>query len=77
MDEWGAQHGEHEPGQTGAAAEIDQRASIGRPEPPELAAVQNVPTPGIGQGRGADQVDLGLPAREQIDIGLQPVECFT
>ena len=34
----------------------------GRPEPPELAAVQDVPAPGIRQRAGADQVDFSLPA---------------
>ena len=63
--------------QPGAAAEIGQYLRTRRPEAPELAAVEDVAAPGIGQRGGADQVDPRLPARQQVEIGLQPVQCFT
>ena len=71
------EHGQHQARQPGAAAEIGQYLRTRRPESPELAAVEDMAAPRIGQCGGADQVDLGLPAHEQIEIGLQPVQCFT
>ena len=73
----GAEDGENQPGQAGTAAEIDEPPGAARPEPPELTAVQDVPPPRIGQGGTADEVDRDLPAREQLEIDSQPLDCYT
>ena len=67
---------QHQAGQAGAAAEIDQPARVGRPVAPELAAVQDVPAPRIGQRRRADQIDRACQRPQQVEIGLAADRVF-
>src|SRR5262245_6442234 len=77
MNLWCAHKRENEAGQAGAAAQVDQSARSVRPVLPELPAVEDVAPPRVGQRRGADQVDPGLPAAQQVEIDFKPIECFT
>jgi hypothetical protein len=72
-----AHGGEHEAGQAGAAAEVRQRGATRRQMPEELGGIEDVATPGIGEGRGADEVDRLLPLAQQLEIERQALHCFT
>ena len=71
------QHRQHQAGQPCTAAQIGQDPGTGRPVAPELPAVDDVSSPRIGERRGTNQVDALLPALQQVEIGLKPIECFT
>jgi hypothetical protein len=45
--------------------------------PKELAAVEDVTPPNVSQTVHAHEVDVGIPAREQGDVGLEAAQRFT
>jgi hypothetical protein len=68
---------QHQPGKSGAAAEIDQALRAVRDKGQELRRIEKMPAPRIVEGAGRDQVDARRPFGEQPGIGLQPRQCFT
>ena len=49
--------------------------SVARPA--ELAGIENMASPGIGERARSDQVDRSLPALQQIEVDAQPLQRFT
>src|SRR3954451_3581530 len=77
VDFGNAQDREDEAGQPGSAAEVDDATvSLGQ-EADELGAVQDVASPRIVEGAGADEIDGALPAAQQVEVGGEAVQCFT
>ncbi len=68
--------GEDDAGKAAAAAEVGP--ALGRRgEIDELKRVGDVPGPELRQGRGRDQIGLGLPLPEQRDVAIEPFLGFT
>jgi hypothetical protein len=61
MDLGDAHDGEHQPRQAGAAAEIGEPHRCRRQMAMELGRIQDMPPPGVRQGRAADKIDRLLP----------------
>ncbi len=68
---------QHQARQSRPASEIDEIARWGRQMPEELTAVEDMPAPDISQTLGADEIDAGVPALEQCDVGLEARPRFT
>src|SRR3954471_14913151 len=63
--------GQDNPGKAAAAAEIGP--AFGRwGESDELKRIGDVPGPEMRQGRGRDEVGLGLPLPQQRDVAIEP-----
>jgi len=80
LDQLHARHPEQrqdQAGQPGAAAEIEHAAGAVRHMRRDLAAIEDVAAPGVGERARADQVDRALPAPQQLEIGAQALQCFT
>ncbi len=77
LDAGNAEDREHEPRQSGAAAEVDQVLGRTRDKTKKLRRIEHMPPPQSGESVAADEVDARRPAGQQIGIGLQPRECFT
>ena len=58
-------------------AEVDQGFGRARNKTMKLRRIEDMPPPQIGEGVAAHEVDAHRPAGQQIDIRLQPRECFT
>lgn len=44
---------------------------------PELTTVDDMAAPRVGERATADKIDAPLPPLEQLEIGLESVQCFT
>ena len=72
-----AEQGQDHAGKARAAAQVHQVRRVRRYVGSELAAIQDVAPPGIGERGRSDQVDRLLPALQQFEIDAQPRQCFT
>jgi len=52
---------QHQPGETGAAADIDQALRSGRDMGKQLRRIEEMPAPRVGEGAGGDEVDAPRP----------------
>jgi len=68
--------GNSDPGKTAAAAEVDPGADV-RGDGEQLQGVGDVPGPEVGQGGGGDEIRFGLPLQQEVDEGVEPLDCFT
>lgn len=64
-------------GETGAAADIQQRLGAFGDMPQNLCRIPKMAAPGIPERGRPDQIDGGLPTPEQIEVDVESVECFT
>ena len=80
LDQLDAGHTENrqdEPGQAGAAAEINHAPRAIGDERLQLRRIEDVPTPQIDEGIAADEVDPRRPTDQQSGVRLEPGKCFT
>ena len=77
MDSVSVTLSQDEPGESRAAAQIDQARGFRRDESGKLGRVPDMAAPDIVQRARGDQVVSRVPFAEQADIGLQPRQCFT
>ena len=68
--------GQHHAGKAAAAAEVDPDLRR-RGEVQELQRIGDVAGPEMWKRRGRDEIGLGLPLQEQIDVAIEPRLCFT
>jgi hypothetical protein len=68
---------QHQPGEPGAAAEINEALRVGRNMEAELRRIEEMPAPRVDESAGGDEVDAPRPRAEQRRIGLEPRQCFT
>lgn len=68
---------ENEAWKAGTAPHIDQRRVRITEKSKELAAVEDVPSPGIGERRRADEIDPRIPALEERQVPFEPAQRFT
>src|SRR5437899_4775752 len=70
------ENGEDQSGQTGAAAEIDQHARVGRDQRAELCRIENMAPPDIADRPRTDEIDPAVPGGEKFDIDPEALQCF-
>jgi hypothetical protein len=68
--------GEHNAGETAAAAEVDPDL-CGRRPCQKLKRVGDMAGPEVGQGRRRDEIGLGLPLPEEVEVAIEARLCFT
>ena len=68
--------GEHETGETGAAAEIEKHPRAIGNQGKKLGRIENVAAPDVGKTGVADQVNSGLPSLKGCDHNLKPPDLF-
>ena len=65
------------PGKPAPLPTIDAAPRGARDMGRELRAIEDVAPPRIGERGGADQIDRGLPAAQQIEVDAQALQRFT
>jgi len=70
-------HRQNKARETGAGTYIHQIGRMGRDQGKQLGAVEHMAAPWIGQGSGPHQVQARLPLPQQLEIGTEPIDCFT
>ena len=60
-----------------AAAHVSQGLSVIWNKGGKLGRIPDMASPDIGQGRSGNQIVTGIPIGQQINLGLEPGQCFT
>ena len=71
-----AEYRQYESRKPGPGAEVDDGCTR-RNVSVQLGAVPEMPAPRIVQTASPDQIERGLPARQNFEIGFKPRQCFT
>jgi hypothetical protein len=80
LDELDPAHTEnrqHETGEPGAAAEVDEALRPLRDMGKQLRRIEKMAAPQITERGGANQVDTRRPVNQELGIGFEPGQCFT
>lgn len=69
--------GQHHTGKAAARLPKSSQWSRRRREIQKLERIGDVPGPELRKRGGRDEIGLGLPRHQQIDIAIEPRLCFT